>query len=144
MLSRAFLTARKLHLRKAEYEALISLLHMMERGEIVHAPMSVTEYGCPKPDKYTGLFNMRAYWAQASENPECGTIACIAGASDLLFGTHFVDDYKRRTSELHDLFAPHEIEIARYYDITVAQATQALSNYLTTGDACWYEVLHAA
>jgi hypothetical protein len=137
MLSRSFLTARKLGLSEKEHGALVSLLHMMERGELTYVNSVKNEANVHKPSKFDGLFNMASYWSPV-RGKSCKTAACIAGSCDSLFGTNFVE--YSLCGELGELFAPGCVDQRSWKNITLIEAAQALSNFLTTGEARWEEI----
>jgi hypothetical protein len=135
MLAVNFLSAEELEISKRERDALIRLLAMMEREEFVHVPLDID-------DDYSGErgFNMSDYDHETFRG--CGTVCCIAGWSDRLFGTHFV--YRHGTIgsingipslpvSLNHLFSGPKCSDS----CTVAEAATALRNYLTTGAPAW-------
>lgn len=129
MLARSFLSAAELRLSEAEHGALIQVLGMFERGEIVDWP---GVYG-GKPCSIPNAFNMRMW--------ECGTAHCIGGWAQHVLGTNTLH---ARTSPIYtdalsQLFYP--VTNIPMFEITVAQATRALSNYLTTGAPRWAEAI---
>ncbi len=115
MLVRTFKTAAEIGLPQHEYEVLIQLLGMMERGE-------VTE----------GLFDM-----ERIGNPRCGTPGCIIGWAYAL-GAH---DFHTEIGTDQQWRAFRRLTEAR--TATLGQATRALHNYLTTGYPHWRDVLAA-
>jgi hypothetical protein len=126
MLVASFLSTRELGISKADRDALIHVLGMLERGEVVHVPV---------PYSYTGDlgFNMLEY-----ESSSCGTIHCIAGWCDCLFDRNFANRHqdKKLPNALSNLF----FGPADYDDmnaVTVEQAATALRTYLTTGKCSW-------
>jgi hypothetical protein len=135
MLAVNFLSAEQLEISAHERDALIRLLAMMEREEFVHVPAD-------EDDNYSGErgFNMSDYDHETFRG--CGTVCCIAGWSDRLFGTHFVERHgsigsvlgiQRLPARLNGLFSgPGCVD-----SCTVAEAATALRNYLTTGAPAW-------
>lgn len=129
MLANAFLTPADLQITDAEFEALVKVLGMLEREELVRAK--------PKPcaglGPFTGHFNM-AFFNTATE---CGTVCCIAGTAALLMGKPF---NAGRTPQLKSLCYP----LAAGPDweiITPPHAAIALRDYLTHGDTNWVEAM---
>ena len=126
MLARSFLSAKDLGISEIERDALIATLFSFERGEIEH-------------------FTMRHFRA------ECGTPACICGwANHLSEGRAFAE-----VSTMSGVLAVKSLhgrlprQLQYLFDIqglpeqagaTQAQATAALSNYLTFGEPRWNEV----
>jgi hypothetical protein len=123
MLARSFLSADDLDLTKQQRDAMIAVLHMLERGELVHVPNSST---------VPNGFNMAFEWAET----ECGTVGCIAGWCDVIGGTEFIRD--AWPESLVKLFAPPSMD---WPTITPAQAAIALSNFLTMGEPRWAEAM---
>ncbi len=133
MLASSFLSADQLGLSTKQHGALIGVLGMLERGELRH----VTAYG---DDDVVVGFNMGTF--------ACGSVHCIGGWADRLFGTDFNSlsllcsaNQDQRWFLLYELLygnidAPVELE-----DVSVAEAAEALRNYLTTGSARWLQVL---
>lgn len=141
MLAQSFKTAQELGLTNHEFESLVSLLGMLERGEFKYIPHeSITSDIWPPPDKELGTlpipFNMGNYYASS----ECGTVVCLAGASDSIFDTRFV--YKStgayEQNKLYDLFHP---SVQGRDEVTPDEAAIALRNFLTLGDPRWVEII---
>ncbi len=148
MLARTFLTTEDLGLTDIQRDALIKTLGMLERGELVHIQgRDMPGYAnvlLPSGEPgFTGHFNM-SYWMYQIG---CGTIACLGGTSAMvagdehLWGDHHVED-DVPGGPLERLFMPGGIDLLyEWKDITTEQAARALSNYLTTGEARWEEIL---
>jgi hypothetical protein len=126
MLARSFLSATDLGISEVERDALIATLFAFERGEIQS-------------------FTMRHF------REECGTPSCICGwANHFSEGRAFAEVtsmsglvatkklYGRLPKQLQYLF---DIQgLPQQGAATQAQATAALSNYLTFGEPRWDEV----
>ncbi len=150
MLARSFLTAEQLNINDKQHAALVGVLGMLERGEIVHYMQASR--------KNQKLFDMNIF---------IGYACCIGGWADRVYGTEFGEQYSRRTGgwmrgdsriiwdhpkvwnpQLSDLLFVEQNERnifsgrERIASVTVEQATHALSNYLTTGKADWPAVLN--
>lgn len=146
-----FLSASELKISEAARTALIKALDYMQSNKIEHVSsaneaVDSVEKGVLELRPY--YFNMD-YWGTVHE---CGTVCCIGGLSELLssepikmsdeiYGVMGVDVYKveNYNEALDDLFHPefsHD-----WKEITLEQAIQALTNYLTTGKATWDVVL---
>lgn len=141
MLAQNFKTAADLGISELRHGGLIKTLGVLERGEVRHVPVPYSRF-VYKPQNWDALFNMSNLWTDAT----CGTAACIAGTSDLIFGTDFVSAgcvNWPEDSRLDDLFCPNGIDEEIWGDITTAQAATALRSYLTTGDANWAEAIAA-
>jgi hypothetical protein len=135
MLAVNFLSAKELDISAHERNALIRLLAMMEREEFVHVPLE-------KDDNYSGErgFNMCDYDHETFRG--CGTVCCIAGWSDRLFGTNFVYRHGTVGSVLGIRCLPLKLNYlfsgpSCGDSCTVAEAATALRNYLTTGAPAW-------
>ena len=130
MLAANFASAQQLRISDKERNALIDVLGRLERGELQHVQWDVED------DDLVG-FNMGTF--------KCGSVHCIGGWCDRLHGTSFADleDSRDIPPRLHDLlyveidgkYVDHDLE-----DITVAEAAEALRNYLTTGAARWARI----
>jgi hypothetical protein len=139
MLAQNFKSATDLKLTKQEYNALVTTLGMMERGEIKHVITNEDEEKGDYGTEFSALFNL-ASWASRFE---CGTVACIGGTAELIgkLKPYAISDkcgwYDM--SDLDELCYPKgDIE---YEKVTVEQAAKALRSYLTTGKANWAEAL---
>lgn len=128
MLANYYKTPADLQITDAEFEALVKVLGMLERGELVHA----TPKPCAGVGPLTGHFNMAFH----NTITECGTVCCIAGTASLLIG---IPLNHNRTKELRELCYPDSVR--DWLGITPAQAAIALRNYLTTGQPSWAEAL---
>ncbi len=127
MLAQNFKTPADLRLPTVEFDALISVLSMLEREEI--------------PDC---KFDM------SSMNPRCNTAFCICGwAFAITDGRAFPEIpnpnlllSSRLPKEARDLF---RLDTATRFleGITRTQAATALRSYLTTGEANWKEAMAA-
>ena len=127
MLAQHFKTAQELGLSDVELGALITVLRMLERGDIAAA------------DFHMGIFRH-----------ECRTPACICGwAHHITSGRAFPELtaqcgplllYRRSSKALTELF---RLTAARGSggEITTAQAAIALRNYLTHGEPRWDEAM---
>lgn len=140
MLASSFLSADQLGLSTKQHNALTSVLGMLERGELQHIPPNLDPDGAD----YVGVgFNMATF--------SCGSVHCIGGWADRTYGTDFASwsllwcsnqgpQYLALYSLLYgDISSDVELE-----DISVAEAAEALRNYLTTGSAQWVQVLGEA
>lgn len=140
MLANNFKTAADLGLSEKEFRALVTVLGMLDRGEIAYSPRGEAT------DRLGGAapigFNMWHFFGKT----ECGTICCICGWAEYVGNLRPESLIKKRfdTPQLNELFDPPSLEsvpVGVCDKITTAQAAHALRNYLTTGEARWSEVL---
>lgn len=127
MLAQNFKTAEELGLAEVEVEALITVLRMLERGDIARAQF------------HMGRFR-----------DECKTPACICGwayyissgraFSELTAHCGPIILHRRVSKSLSELFRLTEARDSGA-DITPAQAAVALRNYLTHGEPRWAEAM---
>lgn len=144
MLAQNFKTAIELDISDKEFAALASVLRMLEREELKHVDAIASPYN-PAGVSYEGhrfsaLFNMVGF----AEHTKCGTAACIAGTSDLMFGTDFALKFwapRALPESLYQLFAPDDLSAPQMAEIRPEQAAVALRNYLTHGEPRWGEAL---
>lgn len=131
MLAQNFKTAKELKLSDAEFNALVTVLGMLERGELKHIPSHVWE----NEEKVEGdspiYFNMD----QWHSTYECGTVCCIGGSAEFFGEVSFFEGGDRDNDDLDELFYP-DID-GSYESISAEHAAQALRSYLTTGKANW-------
>jgi hypothetical protein len=134
MLAQNFMTAADLGLDDDEHAALVTVLGMLERGELHHTRAKDIIPTGEKPVAFTGNFNME-YWTMNTQN--CGTVCCIGGSAELIGGL----DHDRLFNKMNYLPKLGELFLLVGNDdgITPAQAGIALRNYLTTGDPRWNE-----
>jgi len=142
MLAENFLKPSQLGLTKKRRAALVTVLRMLERGEIKHVDIDPIGYECVigKPTDLQ-IFNMQVTHAET----HCGTAGCIAGWADAVCGTRFtmVEGgicVRMLRTALDRLFCP-PIGDKTWSKITTEQAARALRNYLTTGEAMWEEII---
>jgi hypothetical protein len=129
VLAQNFKTAKELGLAEVEVEALITVLRMLERGDIAREQF------------HMGRFRH-----------ECKTPACICGwahyisrgraFSELALPCGPIILHRRVSGTLSELFRLTEAR-GSGSEITPAQAAIALRNYLTHGQAHWAEAMAA-
>ena len=127
MLAQNFKTAKELGLAGVEVDALVTVLRMLERGDIA------------RQDFHMGRFRH-----------ECKTPACICGwAHHISRGRAFSELtssygpillHRRVSGALSELFRLTEARDSGS-EITPAQAAVALRNYLTHGEPRWAEAM---
>lgn len=128
MLAENFRTAAELGLVDTERAALVTVLRMLDRGELVHD----RDFR-----QIHGGFNMQLF--------DCGTTHCIIGYARCFSGQASFRSLRpvgvlRRKRGIDRLCFPGTGDARK---ITVSQAAIALRNYLTTGEPCWKEALAA-
>jgi hypothetical protein len=109
------MSADQLHVTREEHSAMIEVLRMLERGELVKR------------------LNMGVVW--------CGTIGCIGGWVAHIMGEDencYANTYMFHGGGLQELYWNTD---ACLEGTTPDQAASALRNFLTTGNAQWAEVL---
>lgn len=134
MLAPNRLSHKQLGISFEEYNALITVMNRLERGELKH----ITEFH-KKSELVGNLFCMSYAGTQAN----CGTVACIGGWVALTMGEscHYVMKIARN-NPLMKLYYP-AIDLESWRDITPAQAAQAVHNFLATGEPRWTEVIQS-
>ena len=135
MLAQNFKTPADLGLIDAEFEALLKVLGMLEREELIHLPVKVKDWHSDNlPKKHRdNWFHMNCWIWKA----DCGTVRCMGGWAEAIMGQAF----HNKTPEREALFFPGRIREKNAYDATPGQAAIALRNYLTFGQARWSEAL---
>lgn len=152
MLAQNFKSAEELGLTETNWKALIGVLGMLERGELVHGELNLKktrDWNMRRSKDRLGKvsFNMQATYATSED---CGTVCCIAGAAEHFFGATFLNcdgglepNFRFYFSSIEKLFLPMFLE-GKHSDwakITTDQADTAIRNYLSTGEAQWEEVV---
>jgi hypothetical protein len=126
MLAQNFKAPSALKISDVEFEALVKVLGMLERGELIYSP-------APSPVATDMGFYMGCQYMQH----KCGTLACIGGWVAIL--THqpdpqrYVDQYMEG-GPLQKLYWQYPNS-----EMSVARAAVALRSYLTYGDPRWAE-----
>ena len=135
MLARNFKTHQELEIAENVHDAFVTLLGMLERGELKH----VQEVTCESTLGSLSFFNMN-FW-------RCGTVGCFGGWVEHIAKLPEDSDSLRRSSDwnpgLARLFypTPNGFLLASLGEITAEQGATALRSYLTTGDPQWTEAL---
>ncbi len=136
MLAQNFKTAEDLGIQDEELAALITVLGMLERGELKHVPDDSSRGAFPVYPQHAkvGMFNMN-WWSNAVD---CGTVCCIGGTVEAIM-KKYLSDGSSRNPHLRKLFYPGNAIRDRdgYSGITPDQAAAAVRSYLTTGNANW-------
>lgn len=128
MLAQNFKTPADLGITAAEFDALVKVLGMLERGELTH-----DHWDCPS---VPNGFSMIEYITET----QCGTVACIAGWADKIADTTFASRHLFNLPRaLDELFSG-----PTRGDASPSQAAIALRNYLTHGEPRWDEALASA
>lgn len=134
MLARSFKTATDLGIVEAEYDSLITVLHMLERGELVEVPRS-ERFNVSVPNGFC--------MSSVSHKSACGTVGCIMGWCQIVTKNNRLFDFydgSKRPQQVAELFMFGD---ERRHAVTLDQATRGLSNYLMTGNARWDDVLRS-
>lgn len=142
MLAQNFMSAEELEIDGDVHAALIKVLGMLERGELIHYDIPddglslLSVFGHYDKGVEPLLFNMNA-WAQArGGNHTCGTVMCIGGTVEAIMKNN-IDHF---TDGLSLLFYPNTYA-GDWKSITVSKAATAVRNYLTTGTPNWEEAV---
>lgn len=146
MLAQNFKTAADLGISDVELDALIKVLGMLERGEIVLIPTRDLAQGLRASESDPTHFNMGFVHAGF----DCGTAACMLGWARSVEPSSFRGSIVDRPQPLLALFLMGEqstLQDSRAIvnnpdDITPSQAAIALRSYITTGEANWAEALN--
>lgn len=133
MLAQNFMKPEALGISAQEWRALVSVLGMLERGELVKTDDEL-------PTIPNG-FHMGCEYFET----DCGTVGCIGGWAAVIMKhpcpVEYVDSYMF-DGPLHKLYWEYPGAMsASSRHITPADAAIALRNYLTTGEARWAEAL---
>lgn len=160
MLARNFMTAEDLGREQMEYDALVSVLGKLERGEIGHKNFDMS---CPMRDlRVSKTYFNNDGLISSTITEDCGTAGCIGGYVAVEMGIEpksyvYGNDnfYSYDDNDLSFREKGNQTAIGRLYfprnrynrmvdcirSITPEEGAHALRNYLTTGEACWEEVL---
>lgn len=118
MLAQNFKTPAELGIDDHEFEALVKVLGMLERGEIEERHFSMSK---------------------VMANTDCGTVACILGHCRIIGGDHLLNTFRPGFPwPLIKLFMYGD---DRRFKVTREQGAMGLRNYLTSGEPHWDEVL---
>jgi hypothetical protein len=132
MLAQNFKTADELGLSEVAYNALVTVLGMLERGEIDAEHFDMDEWWAPGRDQ-RGRF--------------CGSVGCIGGWAVFVAerAGHGSECWKsprpahpRELTPWNELFYPLDLDA---WFATPAQAAHALRNYLISGNPQWALVM---
>jgi len=145
MLAQNFIGHKTLGITEVEHGALIQVLGMLERDELVHGRHLARQPRGPNE------FNMAS---ALDENEDgCGTVACICGWAHVVSDRiAFADIFRATTyategqainalpSNLIKLFR-FGTSLGNLSHITPTQAAAALRNYLVSGEPRWSEAM---
>jgi hypothetical protein len=144
-----FLPPKKLNFSAEEKRAAVTVLKMMESGQILDQDDEPPKVG-------TGLrFNMgeileKLYDYAAFRRPKpCGSVGCLCGWMAHVMGKSpsqaggLFDNMYKRSQELHDLTMAVDPRAARSWRnaARVKHGARALRSYLTTGKANWRKAM---
>ena len=134
MLAQNFKTPADLKIADAEFEALVKVLGMLERGEIKSVPAEQLCRGIGREDAIPEFFDMQYVHTKY----DCGTAACVMGwmmhVDERVCGGG--KGVLKWSPALRPLFILDGLE-CRDAD----QAAIAVRNYLTHGEPRWAEAL---
>jgi len=141
MLARNFLTARRLGISERDRQAAITVLGMLERGEIKYVDVKYKTVRCSagqvkKLIPNAGGLNIRI-WQEISDtkNTAGGFCGCMGAWMEHVKGRSLGE---RCFVEFDDLFQPDGFMIKPEY-FTPERCARALQGKLTTGEADWRE-----
>lgn len=144
-----FKTPEELGLSQKQFNALIKVSGMLERGELTHMPYEEIAraehdyYDVPESvrrrDSEFIRFNMCVWRDAILLEKHCGTACCLGGSAELVANdaqlfTHGVPE------ALEKLFHPNNQDVGEWDHLTPQVAAKALCHYLKTGDdgiRCW-------
>lgn len=127
MLANNFMSSAALDIIDQEFEGLVKVLGMLERGELRHVPHH-------KPSSKKGNGFRMADW-------DCGSAACIGGWIERITKIRFYSgEYSPALEQLYFPEDPGDDENSPY-DANTEQAARAVRNFLTYGQPRWREVM---
>jgi hypothetical protein len=139
MLTQSFKSADELGIADVEQQSLVTVLGMLERGELVYG-----KYPIAKMFRGPNEFNMAA---TLDESSDCGSIGCLCGWAHIVSGRTAFAEFFSENRPLEAL----PVGLRRLFrfgagtgslcNIQPEQAATALRSYLTTGDAKWHEAV---
>ena len=134
MLAQNFKSRKELGLSSKEFDALVKVLAMLERGEIKDEAFDMGTTGSVAINDF--------------QEPTCQSPACICGWARFVAGDHIFSLSSFEERGLGELFLMGAVNTARrnHAAITLrpAHAAIALRNYLTHGRPLWHEALAEA
>lgn len=136
MLAQNFKTPADLKITDADFDALFKVLGMLERGDLTyHDGENVKAW---KGHEMPRHFNMVTWDCLA----DCGTVCCIGGTAEYVGGFQKAHFHSSENPQLRDLLGiGGSLRLLELRGISVEQASIALRNYLTNGEARWAEAL---
>lgn len=135
-----FLPPVALDLSPEQHAALVKVLRLMENGALMHVNPGIGLITGGYGFGLTRHFNM-SRWRDGFifKDGSCGTVACIGGTAEMVGNVSFQDVIPPALDRLFFVDYDGRGSMGK---ITVAQALQALRNYLTTGEPEWKQVLN--
>lgn len=134
MLAQNFKTPADLKITNAEFDSLVKVLGMLERGEIMKGPKRIRPWSIDNLPAPT-LFDMHF----EAIGTKCGTVCCFLGWAKHVSQVPVFNRSMRFTAELHELTFPQVPGALDCND--PAKGAIALRNYLTHGEARWDEAM---
>jgi hypothetical protein len=136
MLANNFMTPSALGLSEVEFEALVKVLGMLERGEIADDQFTMrrVQHPCRTPACLCG-------WANHVSGGRAFPLQAQSRWTLLGNPTTYAPRWKEMPRQLRDLFGYAGRPTDPVYEATPPQSAIALRNYLTHGEARWAEAL---
>jgi len=143
MLAQNFKTAADLGIKEVEFDALQTVLGMLERGELIYGKTPLA-----KQFRLPNEFNM----AVVLDESDCGSIGCLCGWAHIVSGRQaFAELIGRSWENEYEVIQAVPANLRRLfrfgaiagslYDIKPEQAAVALRSFLTTGEPRWSEAV---
>ena len=137
MLAQNFKTPADLGLTDIEFESLLRVLRMLERGEIKEAPQTA-RFGMWLGAEPPTMFRM----ANVMGSCECGTAACLLGWARHIAGDErLLEASTKGCHPANELFFPRKDRGVAIACRNPAIGAIALRNFLTFGEPRWDEAM---
>jgi hypothetical protein len=135
MLANNFMPPSALGLSDVEFESLVKLLGMLERGEVPDDQFTMrrVQHPCRTPACLCG-------WANHLSGGRAFPLEAKAGLT-VFSSTTYAPRWREMSPRLQNLFAYGGRAIDPVYAATPSQAAIALRNFLTDGEPRWAEAL---
>jgi hypothetical protein len=135
MLANNFMPPSALGLSDVEFESLVKLLGMLERGEIADEQFTMrrVQHPCRTPACLCG-------WANHISGGRAFPLEAKPGAT-VFSSTVYAPRWREMPRRLQDLFAYGGRATDPVYAASPSQAATALRNFLTEGEPRWAEAL---
>lgn len=138
MLAQNLKTPTDLGIKDEEFDALVTVLRMLEREEITYAPCKGADHDLYSKPQFFNMLNVDGIGP-------CGTTGCLVGWARLIANDHRLFTERRDLDgHLNTLFmmggTSTWTKFISMNDVQPSQAAIALRNYLTYGEPRWAEV----